>query len=306
MKKIEIITHNGKFHADDVCAVAVLKIWIEKNGSKNFFGETKIEIIRTRDADIIKSGDIAVDVGGIYNPAKFRFDHHQNGLGKRLNGIPYAAFGLVWKEYGEEICGSPEIAEEIDARIIQSIDALDNGVNICEPVFPNSRPYLFSDTIDAFNFLLKGNEESLDKNFLAAVDLTKNILEREIKKARAEIKEKELIKKIYEQTEDKRIIILDRYYSDSAWQKTLEKYPEPIYVVRTARENKLWQVRAIKKMEGSFESCRDLPKKWAGEVDAELVRRTGVPDAIFCHNKRFIAVARSKEGALKLARLALK
>jgi len=36
-----------------------------------------------------------------------------------------------------------------------------------------------------------------------------------------------------------------------------------------------------------------------------LAKVTGVPDATFCHNGRFLAVAKSKEGALKLAEIAL-
>ncbi len=305
MKKIKIITHNGKFHADDVCAAAVLKIWIEKNNSKKFFGKTKIEIIRTRDAKIIQSGDIVIDIGGIYDSAKFRFDHHQNGLEKRSNEIPYAAFGLVWKEYGEEICGSSEIAEEIDVHIVQSIDALDNGVDIYKSLYADLTPCLFADVINAFNFLVKGNKENLDKNFLEATDLAKNILEREIARIQFEIKERKIVEEIYKRTKDKRIIILDRYCSDNAWQKVLEKYPEPLFVVRTAQENKLWQVRAIKKYSDSFELRKNLPEEWAGKTDEDLANETGVPDAIFCHKKKFIAVAKSKKGAIELARLAL-
>jgi uncharacterized UPF0160 family protein len=39
--------------------------------------------------------------------------------------------------------------------------------------------------------------------------------------------------------------------------------------------------------------------------DAELAAVTGVPDAVFCHNARFIAAAVSFEGALTMARQAL-
>jgi uncharacterized UPF0160 family protein len=48
-----------------------------------------------------------------------------------------------------------------------------------------------------------------------------------------------------------------------------------------------------------------FPDSWAGKRDAELVKATGVADAIFCHNNRFMMVAGSKEGALALAELAL-
>ena len=86
----KIVTHNSTFHADDVFAVATLLII-----------EPDAEVIRTRDENIISSADYVVDVGQIYDKDKKRFDHHQlGGAGKRDDGIEYASFGLVWKEYG--------------------------------------------------------------------------------------------------------------------------------------------------------------------------------------------------------------
>jgi uncharacterized UPF0160 family protein len=49
----------------------------------------------------------------------------------------------------------------------------------------------------------------------------------------------------------------------------------------------------------------DLPEAWAGLRDAELAAVTGVPDAGFCHNGRFIAAAKSFEGVRAMAKLAL-
>src|ERR1035437_8037366 len=94
-KKI-LVTHNGIFHADDIFATATLSLLLDGH----------IKVTRTRDENLIKSADYVYDVGGIYDPALNRFDHHQvGGAGKRDNGIPYAAFGLVWMQYGETVCG---------------------------------------------------------------------------------------------------------------------------------------------------------------------------------------------------------
>ena len=75
----KIITHSGSFHSDDIFAVATLQL---------HFGVENVEVIRTRDEEIIASGDIVVDVGGVYDAEKQRFDHHQNGAPVRDNGIP--------------------------------------------------------------------------------------------------------------------------------------------------------------------------------------------------------------------------
>jgi uncharacterized UPF0160 family protein len=56
----------------------------------------------------------------------------------------------------------------------------------------------------------------------------------------------------------------------------------------------------------SFDARADLPEAWAGLRDAELAAVTGVADAGFCHNGRFIASAKSYEGIRAMAALAVK
>ena len=91
------------------------------------FKEKITEVIRTRDESIITQADIVFDVGNIYDPEHGRFDHHQTeGAGTRENGVPYASFGLVWKKYGTQICGSQEIADSIDKKI----DSLKTQINL--------------------------------------------------------------------------------------------------------------------------------------------------------------------------------
>jgi uncharacterized UPF0160 family protein len=48
-----------------------------------------------------------------------------------------------------------------------------------------------------------------------------------------------------------------------------------------------------------------MPSSWAGKNANELSEITGVTDVTFCHKGLFIAGAKSKEGAIKLARLAI-
>ena len=51
---LRVVTHSGVFHADDVFAYALLRI---------FLGQ-KLELERTRDPAIIARADLALDVGG--------------------------------------------------------------------------------------------------------------------------------------------------------------------------------------------------------------------------------------------------
>ena len=61
-------THDGSFHADEVTACALLLVFdlIDFNS-----------IVRSRDPEVLQSCEYVCDVGGIYDPAKKRFDHHQ-------------------------------------------------------------------------------------------------------------------------------------------------------------------------------------------------------------------------------------
>ena len=88
VKNIEdagFVTHAGKFHADEVFATILLeKIYDE------------INLIRLPEVD-----GINLDKKFVYDIGGGKFDHHQiGGNGQRNSGIKYAAFGLVWKEFG--------------------------------------------------------------------------------------------------------------------------------------------------------------------------------------------------------------
>ena len=201
-----IVTHNDKFHADDVFAMATLRI---------LFGEKIQKVIRTRDEFIIKDADIVFDVGGIYNPDLNRFDHHQNeSAGERENKIPYASFGLVWKKWGSEICKSEDVAKLVDKKIVQPIDASDNVVS------------LYS-LCGAFGSTWK-EENNYDEIFFEIVDIAEKILRREIKIAQDKFEAVPFVEDAYLKSEDKRIVVLENYYP---WHDTLSKYEEILFVI---------------------------------------------------------------------------
>ena len=67
-----------------------------------------------------------------------------------------------------------------------------------------------------------------------------------------------------------------------------------------------YNVYAVPKELGSFESRKLFPESWAGLKDEDLQKVSGVETATFCHTNRFLSVAKSKEDALKLAEIAIK
>lgn len=288
----KIVTHSGNFHADDVFACAILSL----------FCKGAIEVARSRDPEVWETGDYVVDVGGVYDESLGRFDHHQGGgSGMRDNGVPYASAGLVWKKLGEPLAGSAYAARKIDARLIQPIDAGDNGVSLYNRQ-GEIIPYLIHDAVAVFRPGWKESRTN-DEGFFEALDMAKKILEREIVLASEEEEGERLSEEAYVCAEDKRLIILDGHYP---WHTVLKTHPEPIFVVKPDRDNKgKWKVEAIRDDTHSFKNRKDLPSLWAGKKDAEFAVISGVPNAIFCHHKLFMAVAGSKEGAIELAKRAM-
>ncbi len=295
-KKKTVAVHDGSFHTDDVFACAALSL---AHGGH-------IAITRTRDMELIKKADIVVDVGGEYDEAKERFDHHQiGGAGARANGIPYASFGLVWKKYGPLVCGSHTAAEKIDLAIVAPIDGPDNGVATYAPVFSDVGVYSIHGVIGSFLPTWKELAADIDSQFLKAVKLASQLLAREIKKAKDNQEGERIVRESYAQAADKRIIIVPAPIGRVNIVSMLMQFSEPLFAVYPDREAKTWSVVGILKQFGSFEIRHDIPLAWAGLHDEELRKVTGIQDAIFCHTKRFLVVAKSQAGALALAKLAL-
>ena len=298
-KKKTIVAHNGSFHADDIFACAVLSLYLDKK-------KKPYQILRTRDDTMITGADYVVDVGGVHNDESNRFDHHQpGGAGKRENGIPYASFGLVWKKFGPLLTKDVEVFNDIDRRIAQPIDAIDNGISISEPTECGLCDYGTYGIIGAYQNTWKeaGNTKTQTKNFLKLVDFFKDVLQREIERSAHRLEMLDVIQEIYNSTENKSVLEIPYHVTVGSLIRVLDKHKEVMFIV--CRSNTNWKALAMRKEACSFENRKSLPAHWGGKRGDDLVKATGVSDALFCHNALWMAVAGSKEGAHALARLAL-
>jgi len=117
--KLNIGTHNGVFHADEIVAMALYRAYIEDN----------VELVRTRNPQELSSCDVKIDVGGEYAPTcwssyygdymsmtQFRgyavlgeFDHHQFREGDELYGLSSA--GLIFKALTEPMSACCDMGE---------------------------------------------------------------------------------------------------------------------------------------------------------------------------------------------------
>ena len=289
-----IATHDGSFHADEVFAIAALML----------LGEP-VEVLRTRDRDRLAGADLRVDVGFRYDPSTGDFDHHQREFdGVRANGIRYASFGLIWREFGVRACDDdPEVAEAVDASLVQGVDANDTGQQVTESLVDGVHPLTVNGVVGGFNGrwdeTLTPEQERL--RFDEAVDLARGILAREVLSAASGRRSARIVQEAIAAATDPRLIELP---VNAPWKQVLvPAAPDALYIVYPKRQG--FGLEAVPRELGSFENRRDLPEAWAGREGPDLVAVTGVPDALFSHAKRFLAVASTQEGIEQLARLAL-
>jgi uncharacterized UPF0160 family protein len=290
-----VVTHSGGFHSDDVFAVAAFQLLL---------GNENMQVIRTRDEGVIASGDYVVDVGGVYDHETRRYDHHQVNAPVRENKIPYAGFGLVWKHYGEEICGSKEVADKIEEKLCVAVDASDSAINIWEPGKFDLRPTEWDDILQSWRAEPTLDEDP-DYQFMLAVDVAREYLKRRIQRGRVKIHQKKKAQEIYESTPaaDRRIIISDEYVPRSEFIQ----YPEVQMVVfpRESDVKKGWVAVAVQKNEHDYETRVRFPESWAGQKDAALAEISGLVDAAFCHKDRYMFIAGSKDSAIVAAQIVI-
>ena len=291
---MHVATHDGSFHADEVFAIAALRL----------LGEP-VRVTRTRDPAVVAAADLRVDVGFRDDADRGDFDHHQRGFARaRDNGVRYASFGLIWRRYGTQACGGDdEVAAAVDATLVAPVDANDTGQQLTEGLIEGVRPMTLNGVIGGFNprwdETLTAEQERA--RFDAAVDLAQGVLEREIAAAASGRAAARIVAEAIAAATDPRLVELP---INAPWKQALvPTSAEALFVIYPKRQG--FGLEAVPRELGSFANRRDLPEAWAGREGEDLAAVSGVPDALFCHAKRFLVVARTREAIGRLAELAL-
>ena len=292
-KEVIIGTHNGFFHADDCLAVAALTLIFPKH-----------KIIRSRDKQILDECDFLVDVGGIYNDETNRFDHHFSNGPTYDDGLLMSSFGLVWKKYGEQICGSREIMNNIKSQLVRPVDAADNGVAIhCrQKGAPEVNMLSLSAVLAVMN---PSSIEEADDVVLDQVVWCRKLITRFIANARQRIDSREVVRHAFAYAEKKNTHFME-LPSSMKWEEalyTLDKKNRILFVVFP--HNKQWYLRCVSRTPHSYTPRKRLPSDWAGLRDDDFSRTLGINDGVFCHHAAFVCAAKSRDSILKIAEMAL-
>jgi uncharacterized UPF0160 family protein len=275
---LKVATHSGSFHADDVLAFSLIRVFVDPDAT----------IERTRNPERWATADVVIDVGGEFDPTRMRFDHHQaNYTGTRSS----AGMVLDWLETESKV--TKVVAQSLRHDLVEHVDAIDTGSKT-----PTRGVPCFSTLVAMTNNTAKSPEDFL-ANYLEAARMAARVVEgivagcEQIAAAREAV-ETGMADAI---ANNRAVIFLDDYY---VWKPAYfenDGINHPTDFVLFPGDNN-WRIVAIPPELGSYDNKRPLPLEWAGLTDESLTAVVGVPGASFCHKNRFIAVFKTRQGAL--------
>jgi len=277
-------THDGSFHADEVCACALLLLFdlIDKD-----------KIFRSRDQTTINQCEYVCDVGGIYDPKIKRFDHHQKEYSGEL-----ASAGMILLYLKNQAFIDQTLYEHLNYSLIKNVDAHDIGKT-------ENRGYSFSQIIA--NFIpIDYNASSKERlsAFLKAVEFAYAHLKRMQERFFYSKKCSHKVKKAMEP--NKKYLLFEESipWLDAFFELGGESHKALFVVMPTQTHYKL---RAIPPDSNSRMKVRfPLPLEWAGLHDRDLQKVSKIDGAIFCHKGRFISIWKTKEDAIKALKYVFK
>lgn len=278
--------HSGSFHADEVTAAALLLLFdlIDRKG-----------ILRSRDLQELSRMEFVCDVGGVYDPKLKRFDHHQADYKGYLSSA-----GMILLYLKEEGILDPHLFEVYNRTLILGVDAHDNGLAKTE-VGTTS----FSQVIS--NFLpidYESSDKEMDIAFFAAVDFVVGHLDRLRKRSLYIVECQSLVRNAMQESGYALIFDVSIPWIDSFFELGGDIHPAQFVIMPSGGH---WKLRGIPpSLHERMKVRRPLPEKWAGLLEEDLKKASGIPGAVFCHKGRFISIWETKEDALKALHIALR
>jgi uncharacterized UPF0160 family protein len=314
---MKIGTHSGTFHCDEALACFLL------HQTEEF---SNAAVVRSRVPEVLKTCDILVDVGAVYNPETHRYDHHQAGFTETLDAkhsIKLSSAGLIYKHFGRHVIGRISgvsdqkiiniIFDAVYTNFIEGIDAIDNGVSQHDT--PSPARYKIrtdlSSRVGNLNPAWNDSTPNLDELFQKAMQLTGSEF----------IEAVNYLTKVWLPARS----IVEDAVKNCAWTAygglvTMQGCPwkEHLFDIEQeiGIEGKImyaitqdtrgdWMVQSVPVNIGSFDNRAPFPAPWRGIRDEKLSELTGISGCIFIHANGFIGGHKTKEGAYQLANLSL-
>lgn len=278
MKSRSLGTHDGSFHADEVTAAALLLVFnrIDRN-----------QIVRSRDLKVLADCEYVCDVGSLYDLARKRFDHHQVDYTGELSSA-----GMVLRYLFDQGVIDEKKFDFLNQSLILGVDAHDNGRVVLEPgvctfsqVISNFVPPVYDAPVEVMRHA-----------FDEAVDFAAGHLKRLMERYEYTQKCREKVEVAMSSMGKALMFDQAMPWMDVFFEMGGEKHPAEFVVMPSGTH---WKLRGIPPNSlDRMKVRRPLPEKWAGLMDDQLKKASGIQGAIFCHKGRFISVWETKEDAL--------
>jgi uncharacterized UPF0160 family protein len=291
-------------------------------------------IVRTRNPAIVDGCDVVLDVGGVYDPEKNRFDHHQGTFDGTMTTelqtykTRLSTAGLVYKHFGREVLRKvlPGLSDDDVVTLydkmykgfIEHIDGVDNGVEEFTSETKMTQNYKVATTLSGRVSRLnpRWNEpsspEKENEQFIKAMQITgdefldfvrmygeswlpaRSIVQRALE-GRKEVHPSGLIIKLE---------------CPCPWQEHLYDVEEQLGLTSKGKEilyvlypdgRSGWRIQCVGEKGAKFTNRRSILKEWQGVRDDDLSALSGIEGCIFVHANGFIGGNKTFEGALKMA-----
>lgn len=303
-----VVTHNGLFHADEGFGVAFLSLLL---------GSEEVRVVRSRNSAQIEQADVALDVGGIYDNGKFRYDHHQREFTDVHEGtsVKLAACGLIWRHFGT--CLITKLHPELDIEQVQSlwqtvdeticrpVDMQDNGQNTFKVEGAEAQALTVSMMVAAFN-QQDIYSPAQDEAFMRVVEILKEYI---LNFLRSEANKLQLLKEAEEAVKAQlgsRVLVLDKFlpYREAVLKANAEGGQ---FDLVTYPANEQWNIQTVPvddSTENFYSQRVSLPQRLWGLTGPDASKESlGGSALVFCHKTGFLAAVKADtaEAARKAA-----
>lgn len=279
-------THDGTFHADEVTACALLLLF-------NLIDHDKI--VRTRNTEQLNKCEYVCDVGGIYDPERKLFDHHQ----VEYTGLMSSA-GMILLYLRNIRVIDTHVYDFFNHSLILGVDAHDNGR---DPQIPGLCTY--SHIVSNFTPISHDvSPVEQNKAFDDALKFAVGHLSRLLRRHQYILSCKQIVADVMEQHSECLMFEKAIPWLEIFFELDGVHHPAKFVIMPSGRH---WKLRGIPPTLNERMKVRfPLPQEWAGLIDQELKKVSGISGAIFCHKGRFISVWETRDDAIKALEYTMK
>lgn len=293
-----VVTHNGLFHADEGFGVAFLSLLL---------GSEEVRVVRSRNSQEIEDAYVALDVGGVYDNAKLRYDHHQREFTEVHEGtsVKLAACGLIWRHFGSIVITKlhPELDVEqvqtlwqsVDETICRPVDMQDNGQCTFKTDGAEAQALTITMMVSSFN-QQDIYSPAQDEAFMRVVEILKEYI---LNFLRAGANKLQLLKEAEETVKAQlgsRVLVLDKFlpYRETVLKANAEEGGQFDLVTYPAKGQWNLQTIPVDDTPENFYSQRvSLPQRLWGLTGSEASKeQLGGSALVFCHKTGFLAAVK--------------